>query len=472
MGIHTQNVWTLKDCIRTAVEKNIQIKQALIQEMRSQNNFNQSKNNLLPSVSADLGGGMSIGNSLNPTTYQVQFRNAFTSNIGIGAQMTLFQGGQQLQNIEVNKNLYLAASKDKETYINNLALTAANLYLLIVQSQEILRTANTQNLTTKDQAQRTQKLIDAGVLPKGNMLDIEAQMSREELNIMKASNSLDLATFQLKQLLLLTSKDNINFDTVFQIESMKYSELEIENITTDAIEKLPQIQSEVYRYNASLHQINIAKGAFLPTLSFSYYAGSNFINTSNDFKDSSIMIPSTPIAEVFNPFDNKYYTINSLQSQRDIKVADGERPYFYQLKDNLSHRLNLSLNIPIFAKYQRKTNLTNAMLQAKNQELVLEQSKNKVKEEIYTAYLNYINAEKSLGASTRAEVAYKNALDLAKEKFDAGVVNSLDFNTATNNYQVAQSDQTRAKFEYFFRNIVLDIYAGKGNYLSSESTIK
>jgi hypothetical protein len=37
---------------------------------------------------------------------------------------------------------------------------------------------------------------------------------------------------------------------------------------------------------------------------------------------------------------------------------------------------------------------------------------------------------------------------------------------------VAQSENTRSKYEYFFRNIVLDIYAGKGNYLSSESNIK
>ncbi|MBK7958017.1 MAG: TolC family protein [Bacteroidetes bacterium] len=170
IGAFSQKALSIKNCIQIALEKNLQIKQSLIQESIARNNSKQSQNNLLPSVSVDMSGGLSLGNSLNPTTYEVQFRNAYSSTLGVGAQMTIFSGLQQINNIERTKALLSSASMDKETFINNLALTVSNLYLQILLAKELLTTSINQSKLTIEEIKRTSELIEAGVLQKGIQL--------------------------------------------------------------------------------------------------------------------------------------------------------------------------------------------------------------------------------------------------------------------------------------------------------------
>ncbi|MBP7478162.1 MAG: TolC family protein [Chitinophagales bacterium] len=458
IGAFSQKALSIKNCIQIALEKNLQIKQSLIQESIARNNSKQSQNNLLPSVSVDMSGGLSLGNSLNPTTYEVQFRNAYSSTLGVGAQMTIFSGLQQINNIERSKALLSSASMDKETFINNLALTVSNLYLQILLAKELLTTSINQSKLTIEQIKRTAELIEAGVLPKGNSIDLEAQSARDELNIVKAQNNYDLLVFQMKQLLLMPLRADIQFETSYKLREALYNLDGIDTITSRALARMPQVKSDEFKLRAAQRQVYMSKGAFSPTLSLSYYSGSNFINLAQDVRDTTVIVDPSPIGNVFVPQLNSFVTINSLPSSYTGKIPDGERPYWMQISDNLSHRVTLSMSIPIFTKFQRKTNLSNSFLQLKNQELQLEQTKNKIREEIYTAYINYKNAQKAYYANVTNAKAFDNSLNFAREKFNAGVINSLDFNTTVTNDQNAKSELLRSKYEYIFRKIVLDFY--------------
>lgn len=458
--IAAQRKYTLKDCIGLAFEKSVQLKQSYLNQQLAQNNYNQTKNNLLPSVSLDLSGAMSLGNSLNPTTYEVEFRNAFTSTAGIGAQMTLFSGLQQLNNIERNKLLKESAKSDMESFKNNLALTVANTYLQLLLAKEMIETVKIQSKNMQEQIERTKKLIEAGVLPKGNLLELQAQNARDELNVVKAQNSYQLLEFQMKQLLLLPMNDDIVFEQEYTIKGNDYDIQNAESIINSAIQRMPQVQSEELKVRAARKQYQMSQGTLSPTLSFSYYSGSNFISTAVDTKDTTILIPSTPIASVVNPLDNSTILINSLESQRNIKIADGNSPYLWQLKNNLSHRLTLSLNFPIFSKFQRMTNIANAKINMMNQTLQLENVKNKLKEDVYSAYIQYKNAKKTYFSAVDNTNAFNNAYEFAKEKYNLGAINSYEYNTSVANKENAESEMLRAKYEYIFRKIVLDFYNG------------
>jgi outer membrane protein len=47
-----------------------------------------------------------------------------------------------------------------------------------------------------------------------------------------------------------------------------------------------------------------------------------------------------------------------------------------------------------------------------------------------------------------------------QQKFDVGLVNSVDFSIAKNNLTKAKSDLIQAKYEYIFKIKVLDFYRG------------
>ena len=455
-----QKIYSLKDCIRVAFEKSVQLKQTYLNQQLAKNNYNQTKNDLLPSVSLDMSGAMSLGNSLNPTTYEVEFRNAFISTAGVGAQMILFSGLQQINNIERNKLLSESAKADMETFKNNLALTVSNTYLQLLLAKEVIETVKIQSRNMQEQIERTKKLIEAGVLPKGNLLELQAQKARDELNVVKAQNDYQLLEFQMKQLLLMPLSEEIIFEQSYRITGNEYDIQQAESIINSAIQRMPQVQSEELKVRAARKQYQMAQGALSPTLSFSYFSGSNFISTAVDTRDTTILIPSTPIASVLNPLDNSTILINSLATQRNIKVADGNSPYLWQLKNNLSHRITLSLNLPIFNKFQRMTNIANAKINMMNQTLQLENIKNKLKEDVYSAYIQYKNAKKTYFSSVDNTKAFNNAYEFAKEKYNLGAINAYEYNTSVANKENAESEMLRAKYEYVFRKIVLDFYNG------------
>jgi outer membrane protein len=79
---------------------------------------------------------------------------------------------------------------------------------------------------------------------------------------------------------------------------------------------------------------------------------------------------------------------------------------------------------------------------------------------INQAYNNAKGAYKFYDASEKTLIARKQAFDIAKQRFDAGVLNSFDFVQVRQRYQIASSDIIRAKFDYIFKLKVLEFYFG------------
>ena len=57
--------------------------------------------------------------------------------------------------------------------------------------------------------------------------------------------------------------------------------------------------------------------------------------------------------------------------------------------------------------------------------------------------------------------ALKESFKYTQQRFDVGMINSLDYNTAKNNLVKAESNLLQAKYEYVFKIKVLDYYQGK-----------
>jgi outer membrane protein len=91
---------------------------------------------------------------------------------------------------------------------------------------------------------------------------------------------------------------------------------------------------------------------------------------------------------------------------------------------------------------------------------MLDLSKNQLLKDIQTARNS---AEASLAkfkASRRAVEAQQESFSYTQQRFDLGLVNSVDYNTAKNLLTKTQSDMVQAKFEFIFRINILNYYQG------------
>jgi outer membrane protein len=71
---------------------------------------------------------------------------------------------------------------------------------------------------------------------------------------------------------------------------------------------------------------------------------------------------------------------------------------------------------------------------------------------------------KAFEAAKKTELARKTAYNYAKERFENGALNSINFFQAQQLYESAQSDLIKAKYDYIFKIKVLEFYFGVDDF--------
>lgn len=195
------------------------------------------------------------------------------------------------------------------------------------------------------------------------------------------------------------------------------------DVFKNAINVRPEIKAAQLRVESARRQLDIAKGNRYPSLSF----GANYYNLYND----------------------KYTDLNG----EDISFAD-------QLKNNKRYSMGFTLNVPIFNKFQVKNSISNAQLQIADFEYRLQSARNVLRKDIEQAYTNALAALNRYISSEKAVKSTEEAFRYTEEKFNVGMVNSVEYNQSKNNLTIAQSELLQARYEYIFRTKILDFYNG------------
>lgn len=424
-GTRAQEKWSLQKCIDYAVKNNIQIKQQTLNTQYYSNQLNQAKSNLLPNLNANMQNSMSFGRSLGADNTYLNVNSNSTSG-SLSTSMTLWSGFTLKNAIKVADMDLKSTLEDLQKAKDDLMLNIAASYLEILFADELVTVAEDQVKVTQLQIDRTTKLVEAGSLAKGSLLEIEAQNAREELNVVNAKNRLQLAYLTLYQQLELPSTESFLVDKPILPEiTANMSLINTMDIFKNAVDIRPAVKSAEYKLEAARNQVAIAKGNRMPSLSMN--------------------------GNYYNYYNNKY-----MNYQTGSKIPLNE-----QLKSNERYGFGVSLNIPIFNRYQARNGVSNSQIQLENTELALQNTKNLLRKDIEQAYTNALAAFKRYVANQKAVVSSQEAFRYTEEKFNVGMINSVEYNQSKNNLSTAKSDLLQAKYEYIFRTKILDFYNGR-----------
>ncbi len=410
--------WSLEKCINYAIENNIQVKQMTLQTKSSKSTLQQSKAGLLPSVNADAGYSWEFS-GFDPSTGDKVSTNFGRANASINGSVTLFNGLQQYNTIRKNDYALRADLEELEDMKYNITLQVATAYLQILFDKELLEVANSQLEITKGQEQRTKILVEAGSLAKGNLLEIQAQQAQEEVNRINAENNLKTSYLNLTQLLELDTTGG--FEILVPELDDPSQELMIESVSRifDDSQDLPMIKKQEIRLQSSERSLSVSKGLISPQVYLSASYGTYY-------------------ASIYDP-----------------PFAFGD-----QFSDNKSLTITVGVRIPLFNNLTTKNTITQSKLQVENSKYELELAKNQLYKDIQTARNSAEASLAKYNASKKAVEAQEESFSYTQQKFDLGLVNSVDYNTAKNQLTKSQSDMVQSKFEFIFRINILNFYRG------------
>ncbi|MDF2430744.1 MAG: outer membrane protein [Mucilaginibacter sp.] len=451
-----QQVVSLQQAIDSTLKNNLTIKQAKLTESLAEADYSQAKFNQLPSITANPQASYNFGRSVNLTTYSYSSQSFLYVNGQASVAVTLYQGGQ-LRNQIIQNKLLLDVDKGITAKVrNDLLLNVVTDYLVILTDQDLVIAAKQQIDLAKITLDRAEKNFEAGNQTRADLAQAQAQVSTAELNLTNAQNQVDLAVLILKQYMEMDPSKQI------KVEKPDISKLTDVRTVYDATEviktafavnpdiKLSELQQQTYA-----QAIRIARGNYYPTVSLFGGVGSNYSSLvknklvgQTDAYNHLLGVTNTSKDQVFSAakFSDPIYTNNY--------------PFFNQFGDNFNQSVGVSVQIPIFNRFLARTSVRKAKLNYEYAQLSTALAKNTLSKTIIQAVLDLQAAEKSYQSSLQTFNSNKEALNITKQRYDAGLVNTLNYNTALTNYNKSQNDMIAAQYQVIFRSKVIDYYVG------------
>ncbi len=445
------NVWTLEDCINHAVENNLTIQQQKLGVQLAEENLRQTRATRFPNLNTNASHSYSYGRTLDPITNEFATERVQTNNFSIGSGVTLFSGFQIRNSIERDRYDLQSSRYDVERIEQDISLAVASSYLQILFTKELVEIALSQLEITRQQVDRTARLVEAGTLARGSLLTIMAQEASEELQLVNAENQLRLAYLDLMQLLDLREDITFEIDVPdVQMEPSATLEQSPLQIYESASQIQPGIRSADIQLASAEKTYEIARGARSPVLSLSGSMGTGYsearLQISEVIETDPQMIGQTASGEaVFAPAFN---------FQTEVV------PFWDQMDENLNRSVGLFLRIPIFNNYQVKSNIGRSRIGMEHARLQRQLVSDQLYKTIEQAHQDALAAFQRYQATLKNVEALEEAFRYTEQRFNVGMVNTLEYNDAKNRLTAAQSELLQAKYEYVFRTQVLEFYLG------------
>jgi outer membrane protein len=455
IGSSQSKKWTLEECVNHAIQHNITIKQSELDKQSSEINKKDAFGKFLPTVNARTSHSWNVGLNQNITTGLLEKQTTQFTSAGLGVGVDIYKGLQN-QNQLRRANLSIIASQYQLTKMQeDVSLNVVNAYLQILFNKENLKVQQQQLQYDTKQMERTKELVDAGVVAKGDLLDVNATVATDNQRLIAAENALLISKLSLAQLLQLENFQE--FDIVDADIDAVLSKVLLEDPKT-ILSKAKEIRTDlkIAQMNVAIAEkdVSIALGAYQPTLQGFY----NF-DTRASYSDRVVgSVPNT---------QNPTSPIGYVEGTGEVVVRNNITPVlgkpdaiFNQFSDNKGHSFGVQLNVPIFNGFATRNNVSRSKITLERSKIALEQSELDLERTVYTAYTDTKGAQKSYEAAVTTLEARENSMTYAKERYEVGLMNVFDYNQAQTLYVNAQSEVLRTKYDYIFRTKILEFYFG------------
>ncbi|SHJ59902.1 TolC family protein [Pseudozobellia thermophila] len=421
--------WTLEECVEYAVENNLTVEQYELDLENALIDRSDALGGLLPSVNSTLSTSGNTGLSFDPTTNQPVTTTILTASGGVTSSLTLFDGLRNIHRLNRAKLNEMANRYRLDDLKDDIRLSVANAYLQILSNKETLKVYKAQYAVTEQDLKRTKELVAAGVLPQGDLLEIEATAAGLEQQIVNSENQVLISRIGLAQLLQITDYENFDVSDVdYEVPPSDVLNRSPKEIFAEAVTFRNDIKFSQSNIDLAKEDLKISKGALYPTLGA-------FFNYNTRYSDQGGFDSGTGNFVPAESFGNQLW-----------------------INDGISY--GAQLNIPVFNGFSVRNNIKRSQITLEKAKLQLEQDKLDLETNINQAYVDVKSASKAYEAALKTLEARQLAYDYSKERYEVGLMNAFDFSQAQARVDDAAAEVVRTKYDYIFRLKVLEFYFG------------
>lgn len=378
-----QKLLTLEEAVAIGLEKNFDIRILKNDLAIASNENDPGRAGRLPTVVAASNWNNSLNYSkLSFLSGESQVaKNAYSSNLSasVEASYPIYDGGKTRNQLELLGISELLAENMLDLQSQNLISQIATAYYSLQLQQDFIKVLEEQVGFSNRRFELANVRKDLGVASGLDLFQSEIDLRSDSAELIRQKNIFELLKVNLFNIINTNVEDysDIEFAPLSDTgTSPELAELE-EIINTNN----PELQLRKAELLQSETNINLAKSQQAPTLSV-------FGGVGGVYSESAVGFVSSNVG--FNPY------------------------------------IGLNLSYPIFEGNVRKVNIQNAKIRYESSQLNVEKSRIELKNRLFRAYTNYINAMELMIIENKSIALAEKNLEVAMVSYEAGGISELE----------------------------------------------
>jgi outer membrane protein len=410
------STWILEKCIDFALKQNITVRKSELVTKRSEVNYNQAKAQRLPFVDGSISQNFNL--SKNTGTGQSGYSGSQGNNYSVSSGITIFNGSRLTSEIQQALLNIKSSEYSLSTTMESISLNILNAFLQILYSEELVNNSKKQIESSVEQLRLARERLTLKAISVTDYSQVKSQLASEKLTLANAESQLAIARINLMQLMEIPASNSITIAHPELKEILNEQRIpDAKKVFETALSIKPQIKNAAVNKQIAALDEKIARSGYYPSLS-----------------------------------------ANAGMSTGYSSQLSGN--YTNQINNAIHPSAGLSLSIPIYQKKQVKTNVEIAKIGYNDAELSETDTRNQLRKSIEQACQDVTSAQAEYIAGLEKYNATLESSTLSQEKFNQGIINSIDYLVAKTNLIVAESDLLQSKYKLIFSYKILDFYEG------------
>ncbi|MFH6942544.1 TolC family protein [Flavobacterium sp. FlaQc-50] len=417
--VQAQEVLTIEDAMKIALENNFEIKIAKNNTKISETNVTVGNAGMLPTATASVTDNNNIQNSSQTRQdgTSTSLKNAKNNSLSYGVSLgwTVFDGMKMFAKLDQLKELQkLGDSELKRTILIKIGQVNSAYYDLVQQQQQ-LAALDTTIVISNQRLTLAKNRFSIGKASKLEVLNAQVDLNSDQVALLRQKESYANAKILLNQYLARDSRIDFKVTDLVTVDN----KLILNDLVDLAQKQNPALEAQVINKRIAELQLKQVKADRYPIVRLT--SGYNF---------------------------------NESESSLGFTSATSSR--------GLNYGFNATLNI--FDGFNQHRNEKVAKLQIENSQIAIEQQNMVLNTQLSTAFQTYLTNLELIGLEENNEAIAKQNLEITLDKFKIGTITTIDFRTAQLNYVNAKVRYSNAQYQAKLSEIALKELAGNMNF--------
>ena len=424
----------LKECMRYAVDHSTKMR---IQQADNRDAQIDRRNAILnaftPEVSGNTYAYYNFGRSIDPETNTYSLTTSFHNGYSLSAGIMLFNGFQAVNNLKITKTAQQMGLTKAQQIEDQICLATMEAYCNVLYYTEMEKAMQAQLATAEKSLQLASKQEELGQKSHADVVQMQSDLAERQYQLTNCHNNLNNAMITLKDVMFWPIEDPL------KIEGLKVVQTPSAGLSNDGVSTHPSEAIEEYLNRAKqwMPEVALAEGTLK--------------NARLALKTARWQL--LPTLALYGGWSSSYFTY---PGRTDYEPT----PYLDQIKNNRGEYVQLSLSIPIYDRLSKHSNIAKRKNALDRAEADYEQTLQMVEAEVRRAVADRDGTADALRQAETRAALQQEAFALNNKRFEQGLISSIEYQTASNNYLNALAEQMNARLQYFIKNSVVNYYKG------------